>query len=312
MRWICEAESGRLRAGLRGTVPAVATFVIFLGGGLSLGAAVESVPGTGPVAAALLQLSGQAVLYVGLIAVAVAGTAKLERRDAAAFGLTVDANWLKQFAAGTAFTVLGVSVSLWWGELRGFREVDLSAVAIHGPGGPSAAVVVFGLFVGSFLLGNVYEEVVYRRIAIRNFAEGLAARGYSTAWAVVPATLASLVLFGLYHVPLRGNVVVAVDAALVGVTFALAYLLTGELALPIGVHFGRVLVEFLTGLTIGGFEVTAAVALTATTLPANLEVKLVRLGAICLFVTAWVYLTRGRLRLAAFDSPPIEGESGRD
>lgn len=107
--------------------------------------------------------------------------------------------------------------------------------------------------------------------------------------------MAGTSLFGLYHVPLRGNVVVAVDAALVGVTFSLAYLLTGELGLPIGVHAGRFPLTVLPGATLGPFEFQQALTISRNTLAANLEVKLVRLGLTCLLVLAWVALVDGEV-----------------
>lgn len=131
-----------------------------------------------------------------------------------------------------------------------------------------------------------------------NFVKGLTARGVSLRLAVVSATVVSLLLFGVYHIPLWGNVVVALDAALTGISFALAYLFTDDLGLPAGVHFGRVLIEFLNGLTIGEFEVTAVVAITQNTLLANLALKLLRIGLICLCILLWVYLIRGEIRMA--------------
>lgn len=109
--------------------------------------------------------------------------------------------------------------------------------------------------------------------------EGLTARGVSLRLAVVSATVVSLLLFGAYHIPLRGNVVVALDAALTGIPFALAYLLTDDLDLPVGVYFGRVLIEFLNGLIVDEFEVTGLIAITQNTLLANLEPKLLVSGS---------------------------------
>jgi hypothetical protein len=226
------------------------------------------------------------------------GSPRPRRQPSTAFGLGVDAGWLRRFAAGVATTLLGVVVSLWWVDRRGTRDVTLADASVTGLDEPLVVGVVFVLFICYFLLGNLYEEVVYRRIVLGNFVEGLTARGLPLRLAVVPATVAGLLLFGAYHVPLRGNVVVALDAALSGIPFALAYLLTDDLGLPVGVHFGRVLIELLNGLTLGPLEVTAVVAITENTLLANLELKLLRIGFVCLCILVWVYLTRGELRMA--------------
>jgi membrane protease YdiL (CAAX protease family) len=298
MRIAREEGSTRLRASLRGILPAVATLALFLVGGSLLGTIAESVTAAGSIDEVLLKSLVRLVLYLALIAAAVWSAATLERRTDADVGLDVDADWLRTFAVGTAVSLVGVAASLWWGDVRGLREVDRAAAGVRGPDEPVVLGLAFGAFVCYFLLGNVYEEVVYRRIVLGNFVEGLTARGVSPKVAVVLATVGSLLLFGAYHVPLRGNFVVAIDAALMGIPFALAYLLTGELGLPVGLHFGRISIEFAHGLTLGEFEVLAIVELTRNALAANLEVKLVQLGLVCLLVLAWVYRDRGELRFA--------------
>lgn len=297
MRVIRERTSSRLRAALRGSLPAIVTLAALLAGLATLATLFESL-GTTSVVGAVLALAAQLCLYLALIAAAVWMGAKLERSDYGAFGLNVDADWVRNFAAGVTITLLGIGISLAYGEFRGLRDVDFSAIGANGSGDPLAFGVVVAVYVVYFLFGNVYEEVVYRRIAIRNFASGLAGRGFSPVAAIVSATAGSLLLFGAYHVPLRGNVVVAVDAAMVGVTFALAYIITGDLSLPVGIHFGRLPTVFMSGVTMAGFDVSPVVAITRDTLAANLEVKLLRLTVICLGVLAWTYWARGEIRVA--------------
>lgn len=295
---IREEDSTRLRASLRGLLPALVTLVLFVLGLGLLSQIFESVTEKASSSEVLLALVAQILLYVILIGVAVWGARRLEHQEYTDFGLNVDVGWVQDFAVGTAISLLGITMSLWWADVREFRSIDLAAGGITGPEEPLVLGVVLAVFVCYFLLGNIYEEVVYRRIVLGNFVEGLTARGFSPAVVVVPATATSLLLFGMFHIPLRGNLVVAIDAALVGIPFALAYLLTGELGLPIGIHFGRLPIEFIRGMTIGEFEVVPIVEITQNTLPANLELKFVRLGLISLFVLAWVYLNHGEIRLA--------------
>jgi len=297
MRLLRERSSTRIRASVRGILPAVVTLVLFLSGGVILGTLVESVTDAQSSVAILLGSFVQLVLYAVLIGVAVWAAATLERRPYTSFGLNNDVDWLLSFVAGVAITSIGIVVSLWWADQRGIRDVTLADASVTGPDKPLLVGVALVLFVCYFLLGNVYEEVVYRRIMLGNFVEGLTARGVSLGPAVVFATVSSLLLFGAYHIPLRGNVIVALDAALSGIPFAVAYLLTDDLGLPVGVHFGRVLIEFFNGLTIGGFEVTAIVAITQNTLLANLEFKLLRIALLCLCILFWVHLTKGEIRI---------------
>lgn len=299
MRLFRERGTTRIRASLRGVLPAVVTLVLFLGGGALLGMIVQLVTEAGTITEVLLVSIGQFVLYAVLIKVAVWVAATLEHREYTDFGLTVDGEWTREFAAGVVITLLGITVSLWWADVRGIRTVTLTTAGITGPERPLLLAAVFGLFICYFLLGNIYEEVVYRRIMLGNFVEGLTARGVSPQVAVILATAVSLLLFGVYHIPIRGNIIVALDAALTGIPFALAYLLTDRLALPVGIHFGRIVIEFLHGrVTRGEFNVTAIVEITQDTLIANLELKLIRIGLICLGILAWIYLHYGDIRIA--------------
>lgn len=62
-------------------------------------------------------------------------------------------------------------------------------------------------------------------------------------------------------------------------------------------HFGRILIEFFNGITIGEFEVTAIVAITQNSLLANLEFKLLRIVLLSLCILLWMYLTKGEIRI---------------
>lgn len=81
-------------------------------------------------------------------------------------------------------------------------------------------------------------------------------------------------------------------------TFSLAYLLTGELGLAIGVHAGRFPLNLVQGASLGPFTVQPVMTVTDNTLGANLELKLLRLGLICLLVLGWVFRLDGEIRLA--------------
>jgi membrane protease YdiL (CAAX protease family) len=137
---------------------------------------------------------------------------KLDHRTYEEYGLTLDAEWGLDFAIGVAITTLVVAASILWGVSRGIMEVNAGGTVTDG-GALSGNIAVIIVFVGFFLTQNVYEELVYRGIVIQNFMEGLVSRGISPAVAVVPVTVVSTSLFGLFHLPLRGSVLAVVDAA---------------------------------------------------------------------------------------------------
>lgn len=298
MKVLQEGGSGRVRASLRGVLPAILTVIIYLGGLQFFAQFFPGMPSEFSGVQFLVYGCLLGLVYAGMILVGVYAARALERSALGDFGLRVDSRWLGTLATGVGISLLGVSMSWWWGSFRGIRSLDLAAAGVRSSAEPHVVAAVSFVFSGYFLLGNVYEEILYRRIMIDNFAEGLVERGLSTRAAVGLATVGSLMMFGLLHVVYRGTVLVAIDAALTGTMFAFAYLLTGELALPIGIHFGRLVTFVLTGGSYGVVEVFAIGEVTQNTLPANLEVRFVQIGIVCLLVCLWVYRNRGSIGIA--------------
>jgi len=290
MRIIREKESPRLRASLRALLPAVSTLAMLVVGVSVVGRFLEG--------RVLLQIV-LVLLWVSAAAFGLWMATKLDHRTYEEYGLTLDAEWGLDFAIGVAITTLVVAASILWGVSRGIMEVNAGGTVTDG-GALSGTIAVIIVFVGFFLTQNVYEELVYRGIVMQNFMEGLVSRGISPAVAVVPVTVVSTSLFGLFHLPLRGSVLAVVDAAVVGIAFSLAYLLTGSLGLGIGVHFGRLSIELLFR---NGFGI---VEMSQQTLSTGAEITFLRLGLTCLLIVAWVYVADGSLRIAGAvyrDSP---------
>lgn len=102
------------------------------------------------------------------------------------------------------------------------------------------------LWLALFCLGFIgvafWEELVFRGVFIVNGIEGVSNRGHSQATAALIALIGSVAVFALLHIP--GGVdqghspwLIAMWTASLGLLTGLAYLLTGELALPMGLHF---------------------------------------------------------------------------
>ena len=85
---------------------------------------------------------------------------------------------------------------------------------------------------------GIEEELVYRGYILTNAAEGLNGwRGLTSMPAIVLAAVFSSLLFGLSHLP-NPNASAAgiLGIGIGGLVIAAAYVLTGELTIPIGVH----------------------------------------------------------------------------
>lgn len=275
-----EEGTGRLRASLRGSIPvAVATVALPLGFAIQ-GTILDALTNLPNLLQGLLGVASNVGVYVLIGLVAVWLAAKLDRRSYTSYGLDVDRRWLLNFGVGTASSALAVAVSVWYAVERGIVTVTADTV--------TASAVPSVLLVGLILLAsNAYEEVLYRGIALQTFAEGFRARGLSPMWAVAGGVAGSLCLFGVFHL-IRGPVV-ALDATIVGVTFALAYVLTGELGLAMGVHFGRLPM----GLLVQDFGIEFATMEMPTDPVPYLEFTLLQLGLVCIAICLWTHLSTG-------------------
>lgn len=111
--------------------------------------------------------------------------------------------------------------------------VELAAGWLHfdGPAqGSASSVASIGYWAAIFIMVGWYEELLTRGYWLQNLRDGLG---------LLPAVVLSSAIFGLAH---GANPNVSVIAVLVivaaGVFFAFAYLRTGQLWLPIGIHIG--------------------------------------------------------------------------
>ena len=111
------------------------------------------------------------------------------------------------------------------------------------------------LFVG------VAEELFFRGYLLLNLAEGFNLRMIDPRWALIFAWLLSSALFGIAHmVNPNSTIVSSVYIILAGIWVGFGYVLTGSLAIPIGIHISW---NFFQGY-IFGFPVSGGRDFTAT------------------------------------------------
>jgi uncharacterized protein len=116
------------------------------------------------------------------------------------------------------------------------------------PGQPFVATILVGIVaVAAVAFG---EEASYRGYPIKNLAEGVA----KTRWRMVIAVVIPAVFFGLAHATNETATWLSVfNIVIFGLLFGTGYVLTGELALPIGLHFAWNFVQgFVFGVVAAG------------------------------------------------------------
>jgi hypothetical protein len=236
-RFVWNGDERRLRAPFRLLLGLVVLVVFgvaaFLGVGLVVGlAGLDAGLAVGSELAAGVAgpVVTTAVPVVGLYLVA----RLVDRRWFDDFGVHLDRDWWLDCAFGAALGA-GLMAAIFGLELAvGWLTVTGTFVA-GGESFGSALLLVVVLFVGV----SIREELLLRGWFLTNLAEGTAGyRGLSPRTAVVFATLFSSVVFGVLHgANPNATVVSTASISLAGVFLALGYLLTGELAIPIGLHF---------------------------------------------------------------------------
>jgi hypothetical protein len=236
-RFVWNAEERRPRAPIRLLLGLVVLAVVgvaaFLAVGLLVGLS-RSVFGT-TIGNELTDSIGATVVTT---AVPVAGlylAARLvDRRGFGDFGLHLDRDWWLDCAFGAALgaglmpAIFGLELAVGWLTVTGLFVAASGSFA-------SGLLLVVVLFVGV----SIREELLLRGWFLTNLAEGTAGyRGISPRTAVVFATLLSSVVFGILHAANpNATAISTASISLAGVFLALGYLLTGELAIPIGLHF---------------------------------------------------------------------------
>lgn len=150
---------------------------------------------------------------------------RLRRQPLAGVGLSLGGAWLRQGLLGIAFgaaQMLAVALLIW---LAGGVRFELNPAQ-------GWAALAYGAWV--FLGIAVLEELLFRGFVFQRLVDGIGAPA---------ALLLMAVLFAAAHLGSpgmeAGTVVTAtLDNGLGALLLGLAYLRTGSLALPMGIHFG--------------------------------------------------------------------------
>lgn len=191
---------------------------------------------TGTVAQAVAPAIGHpgmvptGLLQAGTFAVLLLGWARfVDRRRLSEYGVPLSGPGVADLGVGFAAVVIAQSVWYGLGTGLGWATVEVSSTAQWG----SLAVALAAGLVA--LAVNVWvQETVYCAVVLRSAAEGLHARDVDPRRAL----LGGWVVCVLYVVAIHGGSLLRPGLVVAGAAFGLLYLLTGDVALPIGFHLG--------------------------------------------------------------------------
>jgi membrane protease YdiL (CAAX protease family) len=179
----------------------------------------------------MLTTAAMSVAFVG--SVWIAGRL-LDRRRFREFGFRVDAAWWADFAFGLALGA-GLMLLIFLTELAAGWITITGTFVAGGVGGAFFPTILFPLF--RFLLVGIHEELFSRGYQLTNLAEGMFGIGLAPKAAVIVGTVLASAVFGLLHAANpNASAISTFNIFLAGFLLAAGYLLTGELAIPIGLH----------------------------------------------------------------------------
>lgn len=246
----------------------------------------------------------------------------LDRRPLPDFGLRLNRAWWLDLGFGLLLGALLmaliflVELAAGWVTVTGTFHTP-TAAALFWP------AILFGLW--HFIAVGISEEVVSRGYLLRNLAEGLNLPQISSRAALLLAYVLSSAVFGLLHA-LNPNAswVSTVLLVAAGLLLGLGFVLTGELAIPIGLHiswnffqgrvFGFPVSGTQTGSTFIAVEQGGPPLWTGGEF--GPEAGLIGLAAVvlgCILTALWVKWRSGRLRwetrLAEYGGPGLPPEA---
>jgi uncharacterized protein len=191
--------------------------------------------GTGPVTAYNLPFVFTFIavvsLAMALLTVWLAGRF-LDRRPFADFGLHFGGAWWVDFAFGLGLGAALMTIIFGAQYALGWVSVTEAFVS---PGTGFLVGLVPPLV--TYVCVGISEELISRGYQLRNGAEGLAGMGLSPRAAVLLAWALSSLFFGFLHAANPNATTFSIlNIVLAGFMLGAGYALTGELAIPIGLH----------------------------------------------------------------------------
>ena len=183
--------------------------------------------------AAVPLASGVAGLVVAILSVWLAGRF-LDRRPFSDFGFRLGTRWWLDLLFGLCLgallmtVVLLVELGLGWVEVKDSFET-------YGRDAPFVISILFPAV--TFICIGISEELVTRGYQLKNAAEGLNYPAVGPRGAILLAWVSTSVFFGVLHANNPNATPISTfNIVLAGLMLGFGYVLTGELAIPIGLH----------------------------------------------------------------------------
>lgn len=165
---------------------------------------------------------------VGLV---VGAAVYLDKRPLQEYEIKIIRRWVSNFVAGFGIGGVIPTVAVAIGVIGGWVTIDGTGYALT-----TGYLRSVGLALVIIMGVAVVEALVFRGYVLTNALEGLDLRWVSTTTTIVSAWSASRLLFALAYI--AATLVAKFHLLSAGLPLGLAYLVSGQLGLPIGIHAG--------------------------------------------------------------------------
>jgi hypothetical protein len=174
-----------------------------------------------------------AALVAALVSVWLVGRF-IDKRPLADFGLRLNRGWWLDLGFGLALGALLMTGIFLIEQAAGWLTVTGTFQSAR-PDQSFVAAIAWALAL--FISVGIYEELLFRGYALRNLAEGLNLPRIGPRGAILIAWISTSAVFGLAHaLNPNATAISTLNIGLAGIFLGLAYVLTGSLAIPIGLH----------------------------------------------------------------------------
>ena len=228
-----EAGSGRLRALWRLAIQYWAYWELIQLFNQLVAAWLLAGSGGQSISPALPLASGIAGLMAAVLTVWLAGRL-LDRRPFSGFGFHLGGGWWLDLLFGMVLgaslitAIFLVELALGWVRVTG-------AFANYGADAPFAVYMLFPA--ATFVCVGISEETIFRGYQLKNAAEGLNYPSLGPRGAILLAWILSSIFFGVLHADNpNATPISTLNIILAGLMLGFGYVLSGELAIPIGLH----------------------------------------------------------------------------
>jgi membrane protease YdiL (CAAX protease family) len=182
-----------------------------------------------------IRAAGKLVVTLAVVGSVWLAARVLDRRRFVDFGLHLNQDWWMDFGFGLALGALLMTI-LFLVEWAAGWVTPTGTLYTPSGGGPIVLMIPVYLYASSCVA--IYEELLARGYQLKNMAEGFAGLGrIGPKGGIMISVLVSSLIFVLMHVATPDvNPIGVLHIFLAGALLALGYILTGELAIPIGLH----------------------------------------------------------------------------